>query len=97
MRFNRRTFPKSLNPNAARRPANTERKARVRFSTIIGAIVEKSTVAISISIGLGSIRETCRRILPQFFCRSETTHPNGNRGRQITFPFSDTHHFGRSQ
>ena len=74
-------------------------KARTRIRTITGAIAEISTIAIS--TGPGSTANdgsqpftTGQRLV---CCLSETTHPKGNRGRQIIFPFSDTHHLGRSQ
>src|SRR5271165_6486623 len=99
MRINPRTFPKRLIPGTLRRQATTERKARTRIRTITGAIAEISTIAIS--IGLGSTANdgsqpltTDQRLV---FFLSETTHPNGNRGRQIMLPFSDTDHLGRSQ
>ena len=99
MTINPRTFPQRLIPSTVRRKATTEQKARTRIRTITGAIAEISTIAIS--TGPGSTANdgsqpftTGQRLV---CCLSETTHPNGNRGRQIILPFSDTHHLGRSQ
>ena len=99
MTINPRTFPKTLIPSIVRRKATTEQKARTGIRTITGAIAEISTMAIS--TGPGSTANdgsqpltTGQRLV---CCLSETTHPNGNRGRQIFLPFSDTHHLGRSQ
>jgi hypothetical protein len=80
-----------------RRKATTEQKACTGIRTITGAIAEISTIAISTGPGStandGSQPSVTRQCL--VFCLSETTHPNGNRGRQIVLPFSDTHHLGR--
>ncbi len=99
MTLNPRMFPKRLIHSTVRRKPTTERKACTRIRTITGAIAEISIIAIF--TGLGSTASdgsqpltTGQRLV---FCLSETTHPNGNRGRQMILPFSDTHHLGRSQ
>ena len=99
MTINPNTFPKRLIPSAVRRKAITEQKTAMRIRTITGLIAKIGTIATS--TGLGSTANDGNRPLTtgqrSGFCLSETTHPNGNRGRQIILPFSETHHLGRSQ
>ena len=97
MAINPSTFPQRPIPSTVRRKATTERKARTRIRTITGPIAGISTIAIFTGLGStandGNQPSVTRQCL--VFCLSETTHPNGNRGRQIVLPFSDTLHLGR--
>jgi hypothetical protein len=60
--FNLRAFPKNLIPNAAHQATSIKRKPRAQNRAITGAILGKSdaTMAIFISIGLGSTEKNIR-------------------------------------